>query len=102
MPIWSRKWPFLDYTIEAAPLDQGVFGLWQRDELIFLGATTAGTSIRQCVLEHFKGVHGDESRAADHYSWEVADNPEERKSEVLRQFRTLHKRLPRLNKNESQ
>jgi hypothetical protein len=98
MPIWSRGWPFLDYTIEAAPLDRGVFGLWKAEELLFVGATNEGASIRQCLVEHFKGVHGEESRTADHYSWEVASNPEQRKSEVLQQYRQLHGRMPRLNK----
>lgn len=98
MPIWSRRWPFLDYSIEAAPLDQGVFGLWHGGELVFIGATSTGTSLRQCLLEHFRGVHALEHREADHYSWEVSEKPEERKRAVLAQFQREHGRWPRLNK----
>lgn len=97
VPIWSRKWPFLDYVIESAPLDPGVFALWHTEELVFIGA--AVTSIRQCVMEHFSGEHGPEARMADHYSWEVAKDPEARQQELIVQFAALHGgRWPRLNK----
>jgi hypothetical protein len=100
LPIWSRKWPFLDYTIEAAPLDPGVFALWQDGEIVFIGAGV--TSIRQCLVEHFRGTHGPENQTADHYSWEVAVDPEERRLEILSQYERLHNgRWPRLNKRDS-
>jgi hypothetical protein len=94
MPVWSRQWPFLDYTIEAAPLNQGVYGLWQAGELIFVGATDDRTSLRQCLQEHSKT---EPRLALDHYSWEVSDDPQTRKLEVLEQFHSRYGRLPRLN-----
>lgn len=98
MPIWSRKWPFLEYSVKAAPLDQGVFGLWRDNELLFIGSTNRPHSLRMCLLEHFNGQHGEESRTADHYSWEVAENPDKRKTEVLSDYQRANGRLPKLNK----
>jgi hypothetical protein len=94
MPVWSRQWPFLPYTIEAAPLNQGVYGLWQAGELIFVGATDDSTSLRQCLKEHSQS---EPRLALDHYSWEVSDDPQTRKLEVLAQFQSRYGRLPRLN-----
>jgi hypothetical protein len=97
LPIWSRRWPSLDYTIEAAPLDKGVFGLWKNNELIFIGVTDADGSIRQCLMAHHSGEHGNETQEADHYSWEVANDPAERHREVVAQYQRTHGRPPRLN-----
>jgi hypothetical protein len=94
MPVWSRQWPFFDYTIESAPLNQGVYGLWQSGELIFVGATDGSTSLRHCLMEHSQSKL---RFAVDHYSWEVSDDPQTRKLEVLEQFRSRYGRLPRLN-----
>lgn len=97
MPIWSRRWPFLDYTVEAAPLDKGVFGLWKNSELVFIGATDSDGSIRKSLTAHQSGEHGKESQQADHYSWEVANDPMARQKEVLEQYERTHGRRPRLN-----
>jgi len=37
----------------------------------------------------------------DHYSWEVAADPQKRKFEMLEQFRDLHGKLPLLNAHSS-
>ncbi len=83
MPIWSRRWPLLDYTVEAAPTDAGVYGLWKDGELIYIGASGPDGSIRESLLAHRLGRHGEPSRSADHYSWEVANDPKKRAQEVL-------------------
>ena len=98
MPIWSRRWPFLDYTVDAAPLDAGVYALWKDEELVYIGASNGdNSSIRARLKEHLSGTHGDYTRSADHYSWEVAADPRKREMEVLEQFRRKHGRLPRFN-----
>ncbi len=100
MPLWSRRWPFLDYTIEAAPLDPGVYALWKDGEIIYIGASAAGAgnTIRARLLKHLKVCDGVNLPLPDHYSWEVANDPQQRKSELLVQFQRLHGgRLPQLN-----
>jgi hypothetical protein len=95
LPLWTRKWPFVDYSVEASPLDAGVYALWKDGELIYIGSSNGpGSSIRSCLMERLRA--GMEPRP-DHYSWEVAADPHRRKAESLEQFRTLHRRLPRLN-----
>ena len=95
MPLWTRKWPFVDYSVEAAPLDPGVYGLWKDGELIYIGSSDGPeSSIRSRLTEHLRAGM---DRRPDHYSWEVAADPAKRRAESLEQFRSLHKRLPRLN-----
>jgi len=99
LPLWTRKWPFVGYSVEAAPLEPGVYGLWKDGELIYIGSSDGPeSSIRARLMEHLSGAIDP---VPDHYSWEVAAHPQKRKNESLEQFRTLHRRLPRLNTEES-
>jgi hypothetical protein len=98
LPLWTRKWPFFGYSIESAPLDPGVYGLWKDGELIFIGSSDSdGSSIRSRLVKHF--LEADQAGAVvpDHYSWEVADDVHQRKAEVLAQFQGIYGRLPRWN-----
>jgi hypothetical protein len=97
MPIWSRKWPFIDYTVSAAPQDAGVYALWVQDDIVFIGYTGAGESIRSCLLAHFNGVHGNVTEQADHYSWEIASDPKARRGEVMQTYIENHGVAPRCN-----
>jgi 5S rRNA maturation endonuclease (ribonuclease M5) len=85
--------------VEAAPLEPGVYGLWNGEELIYIGSSdAAGSSIRSCLMQHLSGGAGPRP---DHYSWEVAADPKRRKAESLEQFRTVHRRLPKLNRERA-
>jgi hypothetical protein len=100
LPLWSRKWPFLDYSVAAAPLDAGVYALWKVGEIIYIGASgvEARNSIRTRLLEHLKVCDGVTFPLPDHYSWEVANDPQQRKAELLVEYQRLHGgRLPQLN-----
>ena len=98
MPLWSRLWPFLGYSVEAAPLDRGVYGLWQDGQLIYIGCTGGPEhSIRSRLMEHLNKREAGGS-VPDHYSWEVADDPEGRKAEVLERFKAMYWKLPKLNR----
>jgi len=102
LPLWSRRWPFLGYSIEAAPLDSGVYALWKDDKLIYIGVSEESSmSIRSGLLEHFRQSEGKHIPMPDHYSWEVAADPQKRKFEMLEQFRDLHGKLPLLNAHSS-
>ena len=100
MPLWSRRWPFVAYSVEAAPLDAGVFALWKAGEVVYIGSSDGPrSSIRTELTKHFR-EHPDETSRPDHYSWEVADDPPRRKAEMLELFRANHGgRLPILNKS---
>lgn len=98
MPLWSRQWPFLAYSVEAAPLDAGVYALWRDGQLIYIGCSQgSANSIRSCLLEHFAQSADQSDSAPDHYSWEVADDPQKRKSEMLARYQHLHGRPPLMN-----
>jgi hypothetical protein len=94
MPIWSRQWPFLDYSVQASPLDGGVYGLWKDNELIYIGASSEGGSLRACLVERFSEFPYPE---VDHYSWEVSDDPKKRMAQVLEQHQRTYGRSPKLN-----
>lgn len=99
MPLWTRKWPFLGYSVEAAPMDRGVYALWKDGELIFVGSSDApGTSIRSHLVHHFSEASRVDATSPDHYSWEVADDPPKRKAEVLAQYEALYGRPPSWNR----
>jgi hypothetical protein len=93
MPLLSRKWPFLDYIVSAAPTDRGVYALWRANELVFVGIAGPKDNIRTCLRKHFDGQVGASS-PADHFSWELPPDPEARRDEVLEQFKQAHGRLP--------
>ena len=95
MPLLSRKWPFLEYIVASAPTDAGLYGLWKAEELLFVGVAEAAVGIRACLKRHFAGEHGEVTRAADHFSWELSFEPQRRRDEVLAAFVKQHGRMPR-------
>jgi hypothetical protein len=94
MPLLTRKWPFLDYVVGSSPTDQGLYALWKEGELLFVGIADDQNGIRGCLVRHFGGEHGPLLQSADHFSWELAFEPEKRRSEVLQAFEKQRGRLP--------
>ena len=93
----SPLYRFARFVIAGAPDDPGVYALWDRDELIYIGRADGDqTTIQSMLLAHFHGKI--EPASATHYSWELARNPVARELELLRKFEAQHKRLPRANK----
>ena len=93
MPIAAPLYGFSALILQGAPDNAGVYALWSRGEMIYLGR--AG-SIRQRLTEHLERPDVC-TRAATHYSWELSLRPEEREAELLEQFKMRHGRLPRCN-----
>lgn len=89
MPEPSRRYRFARLAVLGAPLEAGVYALWDGDELIYYGRAA---SIRERLLEHL-----ERGPAASHYSWEVCADPAAREAELMREFERQHGRRPRGN-----
>jgi hypothetical protein len=97
MSIKSQSLPFTRSLIEAAPDTVGVFALWQNGGVIYLGKASAGSAtIRKALSEQLSARQWG-SVASMRCSWEVADDPELRYRELLREFESAHHCAPLWN-----
>ena len=89
--------PFTQPLIDAAPDTLGVFALWQNGGVIYLGKASAGAAtIRKALAEQFQARRWSSSGPL-RCSWEVADDPDQRHSELLREFEEAHRCAPLWN-----
>jgi hypothetical protein len=94
MSIKSQSLPFTPALIEVAPDTVGVFALWQNGGVIYLGKACAGpATIRKALAEQYKARQWN-SNDSLRCSWEVADDPDRRHSELLREFEAAHHCAP--------
>jgi hypothetical protein len=97
MSIRFQSLPFTQPLIDAAPDTLGVFALWQNGGVIYLGKASAGAAtIRKALAEQFQARRWS-STAPLRCSWEVADDPDRRHSELLREFEEAHRCAPLWN-----
>lgn len=97
MENFSRlpRYPFTRAMIEHAPEGFGVYGLFEGDELVYIGRATRGMSIKACLAMHLDGVLGACTATATHYTWELGQWPSARETELLNAFGSAHGREPR-------
>lgn len=95
MPTNSPRYRFTTWQISGAPLERGVYMLWQGDEAIYVGATRGEASIRSCLLEHY--ARRARPHDATHFTWQISPDPRRREAELLAEFRIANSRLPRCN-----
>lgn len=97
MSIKIRSLPFTESLIAAAPDTTGVFALWQNGGVIYLGKACGGSAtIRKALAEQYKARQWS-SNGRMRCSWEIADDPDRRHSELLREFETAHHCVPLWN-----
>lgn len=88
-----RRYRFTRLVIAGAPEDQGVYALWDGEELIYYGRG----SIRARLMDHFQGRVDEQTRRATHYGWEIVEDPAAREAELLAEHQRVFGRPPRLN-----
>ena len=97
MSIRFQSLPFSLPLIDAAPDTLGVFALCLNGGVIYLGKASAGAAtIRKALAEQFQARRWSSS-APLRCSWEVADDPDQRHSELLREFEEAHRCAPLWN-----
>lgn len=99
MPIKKPKYKLSRAMVEAAPDEQGLYALWEDDELIYLGRASASGNIRERLIEHLSRRLCPCAEKATHYSWELSLRPATREVEILEQFLAEFGRLPRCNED---
>jgi hypothetical protein len=97
MSIKFQSLPFTESLIAAAPDTTGVFALWQNGGVIYLGKASAGAAtIRKALTAQFDARRWNEMRAM-RCSWEIADDADQRHSELLHEFEAAHHCAPLWN-----
>jgi hypothetical protein len=66
---------FNEAAVAMAPASPGVYMLYQRERLIYIGIAVHGTGIRQQLEKHFAGRYGPRTRAATSFEYEVTRDP---------------------------
>lgn len=93
------RYPFADYAINGAPDDPGVYVLWEREELTYIGQAAEGSStIRSCLLDHFYLRRRCVCKPT-HYSWLLGGDTQRREREMLLEHLQRFEVLPRCNKS---
>jgi hypothetical protein len=93
MSITNSSHPFTSSLVAAAPEAPGVFALWQGGGIVYYGRST---TIRIALDEQLRARTMSAQRITG-CSWEVASDPEQRQSELLREYTTAHHSLPLWN-----
>ena len=97
MSIKFQSLPFTEPLIQSAPDTTGVFALWQDGGVIYIGKASAGAATIRKALSgqfHARKLNG---ATATRCSWEVAEDPDRRHSELLREFEAAHRCAPLWN-----
>ena len=89
------RYPFTRRMLEGAPEEFGVYGLFQDDELIYVGAAHGGMTIRTCLLLHQDGALGACTMKASAYAWELSRSPGARSAEILAEYLRHARKEPR-------
>jgi len=87
-------------VIEQAPDEPGVYGLYQGNDLIYIGRAEGGlsiTTVRARLKSHCEGYRGPNTEHATHYRCEVSRDPVARQRKLLQEYEQQYGCLPRCN-----
>ena len=90
------KWKLDPDCVRGTPNTQGVYGLWDDDELVYLGATERSLPL-QAALEEVLALQQRGAIHATHFTWEITITPRSWAGELLRLHFSQHGALPRYN-----
>ena len=97
----ASAWPFTDAAIDLSPAAPGVYLLYQNGRLLYIGLAVNGSSIREELASHRRGAHGECTRDATAFSYELAPDPRALHRRYLASHRERHDgRLPAGNERE--
>ncbi len=94
----SKKYKFTKDNVDNAPDEQGVYALFDEQEVIYYGrAKGENVTIRSRLQSHLAGREGVCTKKATHYQREVTTAPVSREKQLLEEYDLVHGRLPRCN-----
>lgn len=97
MPLNTLREPFTDAFIALASLENGVYALWDGEEIIYYGKAEGANSIRARLQAHKRGDEGPCTRSATTFQQEIAFMPAVREAQLLREYLARFNQLPRCN-----
>jgi hypothetical protein len=97
VPIEKPKYKLTRAMVEAAPDQNGLYALWEDDELIYVGCASISATIRERLIEHLGRRLCPCAEKATHYSWELSLRPAMREVQILEEFLAQFGRMPRCN-----
>lgn len=100
MFVTSLKWKFDAESIGGTPRTQGVFGLWDDDKLVYIGATERNVFLPDALRE-LLALKRREIIQATHFTWEITITPRSWAGELLRLYFNKHGALPAYNEPAS-
>jgi hypothetical protein len=98
MFITSLKWNLDAEAIGGTPRTQGVYGLWDGEELVYIGATERGVFLPE-ALERALRLRREGVIRASHFTWEITITPRSWAAQLLRTYLDEHGVLPRYNRS---
>lgn len=98
MAIKGGYKPFSSNVVTMALDCEGVYALYDHDDLIYIGRSHGQSkTIRTRLQDHKDGRAGQGTRKATLYRQERCDDPVARKRELLTEYISAHGGLPRCN-----
>lgn len=91
----GTKYTFIESNIHLAPVSQGVYILYDGDQVTYYGSSEV--SIHERLLRHHGGYEGQCTKASTHFAWETTARPLAREADLLESFKRIYGRLPRCN-----
>ena len=89
---------FREEQVALAPDETGVYFLYRRERLIYIGVAVQASGIRQEVQRHLEGRYGPGTVASTSFDFEACRDPVVARSEYLRAYRQRNGgRLPPCN-----
>ena len=98
MPISGEKYPFTEKNIDRAPVEAGVYALYDGDTIIYYGRAAGETvTIRSRLQDHFAGRDGYCTQQATYYRREATTSSVNREKELLEEYERINGKLPKCN-----
>lgn len=92
------RYTFVEEVVGAAPNENGVYILYEGDELIYIGrAVGLIVTIRSRLQRHLSGDEGPCTKRATQYSWYICEDGARVERELLERYFQTYGRLPRCN-----
>ena len=96
MVLTGDVFRFAEDSIDSAPAREGVYALYQGNELIYIGKAEHEDTIRSRLQNHLSGENPC-TKDATTYRYEVCDNPRHREELYLQAYKLSYIKLPRCN-----
>jgi len=100
MFITSLKWKLDADSIRGTPRTQGVFGLWDEGEIVYIGATERSVFLPDALTELLQLKRRGVIQAT-HFTWEITITPRSWAGELMRLHFNKHGALPLYNRASS-